>query len=681
MVGSPISEKRGNGGFRWPKRFTFPIGVRLFLAFTVIIVLAGLIGFLAVQQFSALTSTTTELNTRDLPEIVKLAHLRTLLYQQRDQERTLVSLGPDQQGSTETPDTQHQQLITTSLSDVRTTVATVNQQLSSLLTLDPPVANGPSYNDTPLVNTLISGVATTTATSTKIQALIQQGQFPQASTLVTKVQVPRLMSLINVDYHLSALEQKEAARDGALVQQESTQAIFLILTLTALAVLLSILLASLITRSLTKPLLLLLRTTEAMTAGDLDVEPPVSSNDELGRLTSAYNKMRLSLRSTIMSLAQERRQTQAIIDASTDGVLLVDAGRTIVKFNPAAERLSGWKASDALGKRCWEVFGCRGTTQDEAEAHDRLCPLLHALQEHAEPSALELQVRSLAGQQRWLMVSCAPIAIENVTEQQHLVVGMHDITQLKAVEQLKSDFVSMVSHELRAPVTTVTGAVEMLEQLDVRADTEPYHEVLGILDAQTKRLRQVIEEVLEVTRFDAGRLQVHLEPVSLETFLQVIVERIRQEWGESEPTLILHPPQQDLLVWADCKLLEIVFRNLLDNARKYASLDKAIDITIESGARSQEGRALVHVIDHGPGIPPDQIEQIFERFSRGVQSSYNWTRGYGLGLYIARELMLAHNGNIWAENQQEGTCFTVALWTVVDDQPPPMVEPAVEEKQ
>lgn len=165
---------------------------------------------------------------------------------------------------------------------------------------------------------------------------------------------------------------------------------------------------------------------------------------------------------------------------------------------------------------------------------------------------------------------------------------MHDITQLKAVEQIKSDFVSMVSHELRAPVTTVAGAVEMLGQLDAGVDHESYHEVLNILDMQTKRLRQVVEEVLELTRFDAGRLHVQLEPTFLQAFLQTAIERTRHEWGETDHTLLLHPPESDTQVWIDSNLLEIVFRNLFDNARKYTPPETPIEIRVEKTRKRRE---------------------------------------------------------------------------------------------
>jgi two-component system phosphate regulon sensor histidine kinase PhoR len=398
------------------------------------------------------------------------------------------------------------------------------------------------------------------------------------------------------------------------------------------------------------------------------IYPHIEQRDELGRLAIAFDTMRLNLRSTIATLASERQQTQAIIDASADGVILVDAERTILQFNPAAERLSGWKSYEAIGKTCWEVFGCQGCTPEEAEDHEKICPLKRASQMETEQSNIEIYACLRNGNRRWFAVNCAPVPPIDAASDERIVVGIHDISQLKAVDQLKSDFVAMVSHELRAPLTTENGSVETLSLLDSTVDHEAYQEVLGILHQQTRRLSQVVEEVLQLTRFEAGRLQIHLQPLSIEVFLRSIIYKMRQEWIGDERSIHLRTPEGEPLVWADPDLLEIVFRNLLDNVHKYTPVGSPIEIEVKGV--NTTGLVLVQIIDHGPGIPPEQLSDIFERFLRGTNSSSQGIRGYGLGLYIVRELLRAHNGNIWAENRPEGgACFVLSLCAVAEDLP------------
>ena len=635
------------------RRRWLPIGPRLLVSFLAIIVLTGLIGFVAVQQLSTLTDSATELNTLDLPEVITVERSRTAIYQQRSLEQRLVS--PDN------PDTPGD------LATLKTTLDQIASHRATLLSFEPPDAPGTQPNDTVLMDQFTSGLVRSRAISNQIQALVANGKITEAKALEQNQQEPLLQTLLDQTVQLRTLEQDEAVSAAAEVARQSSLAKRLILLLTLFSVPLSILFAVLITRSLTQPLTALLHATEAMTAGDLQVDPQIARGDELGRLATAFNLMRLNLRSMIATLELERQQTEAIIDASADGVMLVDAERTIIQFNPAAERLSGWQRNEAIGRRCWEVFGCHGATPEEAEEHERVCPLALALETNTEQWFTEMHAYTRNGQRRWFAVSCAPVPQGKQDYQpRRLVVGIHDISQLKAVEQLKSDFVAMVSHELRAPLSTVMGSVESLGLLDPAGDHETYHEVIGILQQQTQRLRRVIEEVLQLTRVDAGRLQVYLQPLPIVAFLNTTLENTRLAWIGDDRPLTLHAPESDPVVWGDRAALGIVVGNLLENARKYSPPGSAIQVQVEPDVAA--GRVQIRVSDEGPGIPPDQLERIFEPFSRGTHSSYNWTRGYGLGLYIARELLRVHSGEIWAENRPEGgACFVLALRAVTDD--------------
>ena len=659
------------GTLRTSRRFSLPIGLRLSLAFLVIILLTGLIGVLAIQRFSSLSNTATELNAHDLPEAITLVHLRSLLYQQRNLERTLLSGGSTSQSQLETPEPtptavpgeqgkQAQQTLS-ELAAVLKEIAGDRQQLLAF----EASAQGNAVKDLPLVKRVADGVLKISALSERLQSLLSQGQIAQARSLdVAQMEPQRLATIADVT-QLVAIEQAETSHDAAQAYQDSGRDSLFVLVLTILCLLLSIVLATSLTRSLTRPLGVLVRASEAIAAGDLDARAPVERSDEIGRLAAAYDKMRLSLRSTITSLHQEREQTQAIIDTSADGIIVVDEAQRMVKCNPAAEHLSGWRANEALGRYCWEMLGFTETSEQEARTNASLAPLIEALQTRSEQSSLEMSITTRTGKQRWLAISCAPMPCDEGDDVSYTVVGLHDISQLKAVDQMKSDFVAMVSHELRAPLTTVAGSVETLGLLDPAADRETYDEVVHMLDQQTQRLRQVVEEVLQLTRFEAGRLEAHLQPLPIRSFLRDLVGKVSAEWSEGGHPLVYSESPSQVLVWADAALLEIVLRNLFENARKYTPAGTAIEV--ETGSVSSGGQVEIRVIDSGPGIPADQLERIFERFSRGTQSSDGWTRGYGLGLYIARELMLAHNGSIRAENREQSTCFVLALWAVTDD--------------
>ncbi len=631
------------------ERRRLKIGPRLLASFLTIILLTGLIGFLAVHQLRNLTATTHDLNTRDLPEVITIEHLRSLLYRERDLERRLVS-GNDPN-------------MTADLATLTSTLDEISRDRSTLMSLGSPDAVT-QINAYLLFQQFTGGLVQSSANSKQMLTFVKSNKFSEAQSFMQNSQGPLLQTLFNATAQLRTTEQVEVTSAAAKAQQQSNRLTWMILGLTLFSLPLSVVLALLITRSLTQPLTALLNATQAMTDGDLEVDLHVAPGDELGQLAATFNGMRLKLRSTIAKLALERQQTQAIIEASADGVMLVDVQRKILQFNPAAERLSGWTADKAIGRYCWEVLGCHGTTPEQAEEHERSCPLRLALETNSEHLFSEMHVETHNGQQRWYALSSAPIPMANgPTETPRLVVGIHDITQLKAVEQLKSDFVAMVSHELRAPLTTVTASVETLELLDPIGEQESFHEVVGILSQQTGRLRQVVEEVLQIARVDAGRLQVDLQPLGIVQFLVELLEDVRESWIGMDRPLSLTAAETNPVVWADRAALEIVVRNLLNNAQKYTPPGTPIEVTVKTSHDSD--RVLISVTDHGAGIPPGQLNSIFQSFSRGVRSSHNWTRGYGLGLYIAREILRVHNGDIWAENRPGGgASFTFTLCTV-----------------
>jgi two-component system sensor histidine kinase ResE len=649
---------------RWYQRLpALPVGLRLSLAFQVIIVLTGLIGFLTVQRLNLLIDTTTELNTHDLPEVILFSDLRLLLLEQRDAERDLVSEGLS--------DRQRQER-SAFLTDTLKRIASQHRKLMVLEAITPDRFES---NDALPIQRLSGELARNDALAHQVQTLANKAQFVQARALERQHE-PLIQSSLTTVGVLMGLAQQEADSAAVWIQEESHRATQQILILTALALLISVALAIIFTRSLTRPIATLLSATETIASGDLDVPLQLVRRDEIGRLAATFDHMRLNLRSTIETLALERRQTQAVIDASLDGVLLVDAERTILQCNPAAVRLSGGSPDAVVGRHCWEVFGCRGILPEEAEAHERLCPLNTVLHMNAPSASIEMQIAPPHGQQRWLALSCASTPLHGGAAEQRLVVNMHDITQLKAVEQAKTDFVAMVSHELRAPLTTVAGSVEMLGLLDPAHERKAFDEVVDILHQQTLRLRQVVEEVLQLTRLEAGRLQARLRPLLLTPFLHTLITHIRLEHAADAREILLEVADEQIQVWADPELLELVLRNLLDNAYKYTPEGSLIEISGEAAER--DGRVTLHVHDHGPGIPPEQHARIFDRFTRATQATQDWTRGYGLGLSIARELLHLHNGEIWIEPCTEGACFAFSLWVVKDDPPEQVGKKALE---
>jgi signal transduction histidine kinase len=223
-----------------------------------------------------------------------------------------------------------------------------------------------------------------------------------------------------------------------------------------------------------------------------------------------------------------------------------------------------------------------------------------------------------------------------------------ELTQLDA---LKDEFVDLVSHELRAPLTNISASVELLLAAELPARA---HAKLDIIGQETQRLTRLVQSVLDVSRIQAGRLQLHLVPCPAAALCATAVARQPQDRPWQVSVAPDTPP-----IMADAERIHHVLANVLDNAAKYSRPGTPVQLTARLlGA----GTVLFAVADQGSGIPPTELEHIFERFHRVERGDAKATYGHGLGLYIARRLVEAHGGRMWAESLP-GAGATV-LWTL-----------------
>jgi two-component system sensor histidine kinase KdpD len=234
-------------------------------------------------------------------------------------------------------------------------------------------------------------------------------------------------------------------------------------------------------------------------------------------------------------------------------------------------------------------------------------------------------------------------------------------------ESLRSTLLSSVSHDLRTPLAAITGAATTLLQQDEVLDPDDRDELLQTIWEEAEHLNRIIRNVLDMTRLESGAIQVTREWQSLEEIVGAATNLMSGQFRDHPLTIVLPPDLQ--LIPCDGLLIEQVLRNLLENAVKYTPAGSAITLSAVAG----EQEVLIKVADQGPGIPPADVERIFEKFVRGKHAG----GGVGLGLAICRGIVAAHGGRIWAENQPGGgAMFTFTLPT---GQLPPPIEEEPEE--
>lgn len=414
----------------------------------------------------------------------------------------------------------------------------------------------------------------------------------------------------------------------------------------------ALLVAASLADMITLPVRELTREVKAIAAGNLGVEVSVGSQDEIGELGRAFNEMAAQLRESYDALRREQRKALAAIDASVDGIWVdyqVGDECQLIMINSALERMSGRRREDLVGRPCKYLMKVR--TVEEEPICDTVCPFLHPEEERS--GFVEGFIPTAQGEVIPIEIGYGRILDEKGT----LIGAVHvvrDLTARKEVEQLKDEFISMVSHELWAPLNHIKGFTSTLLQRDVVWDATARHDFLESIDRETDRLTKLVEDLLRISRLEAGELEVterHWHQAS--SLLERALARIQPETEKHRLKVRVSDDLPPVLVDGDS--IELVLINLVENATKYSEPGTLITIQVEPG---DEG-IVFSVTDHGIGIGQEHLERVFERFYRVDASS---TGGTGLGLAICKRIVEAHGGCIWADSTPgKGSCFSFAL--------------------
>ncbi|MBI3979937.1 MAG: PAS domain S-box protein [Chloroflexi bacterium] len=351
----------------------------------------------------------------------------------------------------------------------------------------------------------------------------------------------------------------------------------------------------------------------------------------------------------LQRLTDEKRWLEAVVAHSADGILIVDTRRRIVGFNPAFERLSGWRVTEARGRRLGEAFGLRTR---EGQPFD---PLSAPAGTGDAARRVDLLLRTRGGRTLDVEVAYAVIA---GAEGQPLgsILNVRDITARREADELQSTFLSVISHELQTPIAVIRGYAELLgeEGLDL-PPTELRGRLLAIRD-ESRRLAKMVENLLQASRLQAGGVALQRETLALSGLTRLVAERMASTTVRHR--IAVDVPDDLPTVLADFERVREVLTNLLENAIKY-SPDGG---TIRIEGRHTGSEVVISVTDPGIGIPDHARGQLFRRFSRLNHGLVRRRKGTGLGLYICKAIVEAHGGRIWVESAPGGgTTFSFSI--------------------
>jgi two-component system phosphate regulon sensor histidine kinase PhoR len=417
----------------------------------------------------------------------------------------------------------------------------------------------------------------------------------------------------------------------------------IIMGASAVAAVLTILMAALIAVRIAIPLRELTQTVNNMSLNSLKGQRLTSAliprhTDEVGQLTEAFNNLAVQLQSQIDDLEAERNKLAAVLHEMTDGVLIIDPKGKVQMLNAAAENMFGIHLEAAVGHSVAETI-----------RYYQIVDLWQRCQETGEAQSTILEI---IDKKLYLQGVATPLGRSHSGS---ILLLFQNLTRLRQLETVRRDFISNISHELRTPLASLKALTETLQ--DGALDDPPAaRRFLERIETEVDSMSLMVAELLELSRIESGRVPLKLESTRPFDILNSAVERLRMQAERAGLILTLDCAQDLPLVLADLPRMEQVTVNLLHNAIKFTPSGGHIEVS----AQGQNDHVVFSVKDNGIGIPSSDLPRIFERFYKADRGRA--TGGTGLGLSISRHLVDAHGGKIWVESVEgKGSSFYYSI--------------------
>ncbi|GIN08329.1 sensor histidine kinase ResE [Shouchella clausii] len=408
-----------------------------------------------------------------------------------------------------------------------------------------------------------------------------------------------------------------------------------------IALVLTTVFAFFLSSRITAPLRKMRQAALEVAQGQFHTKVPILTQDEIGQLAIAFNRMRRELNRNISELNQEKEQLSHILASMADGVITLDRQGRILLTNPQAE--------EVLALLFYEE-GQKPITGERKTLPVSLTPLFEQV-----VSAEKEELQELSVQGRSMAVLMAPLYAEEHVR--GAVAVVRDVTEERRHDKLRKDFIANVSHELRTPISMLQGYSEAMVD-GVTSSDEERKEVAQIIYDESLRMGRLVNELLDLARMEAGYIDLNLEEVDLDSYLERITRKFASFAREYDVTVELAKPGRGQIAVFDPDRIEQVLTNLIHNAIRHTNPGGLITVVHEQ----EEERDTFAVVDTGRGIPEEDLPYVFERFYKADKARTRQHGGTGLGLAIAKHIIDAHQGKITVHSRLgEGTTFRFTL--------------------
>ena len=406
----------------------------------------------------------------------------------------------------------------------------------------------------------------------------------------------------------------------------------------------------LLTRRIVRPLTEMTAATGKIASGEYDIALQVETKDELATLAREITTMSQKLKAfrdlNVGKVIVEKQRSDAIVQSIADGIIVVDSELKIIAINPIAANIANVKSMLAIDNHFLDVFSDRSVYQH-----------LKRTAKTGKSPQLEDDILTVEREKYTLYYKFAVTPVVTKTEE---VVGaillLQDVTKLKELDNLKSEFVATASHELRTPLTGMAMSLNLLAETTEDKLSRSESELLDAAVEDVERLRGLVNDLLDLSKIESGKLKLDFADVRVNFLLDKAVSALKIQAEQNQVALLKQPLSLDIKTKVDANKIIWVLTNLIANALRYSDPGGEIKI----GATSRNSWIEIFVSDSGAGIPTEYQNKIFDKFVQ-VETEKD-VGGSGLGLAICKEMVQAHGGRIWVDSRVgEGSTFTFTI--------------------
>jgi len=399
-------------------------------------------------------------------------------------------------------------------------------------------------------------------------------------------------------------------------------------------------------RGLSQPIVKLIVSAEKVAEGDFTHKVNVKTHDELLTLADTFNFMTQKLKEysdlQIDRIIAEKTKTEAVIYSIADGIVMTDFSGKIALMNRQAREMLRVSGEDVLGKNLMDYIGDERVTQS-----------LREIMEQREKTVVR-EIDLSQGRYKKFIKTGTNIVQTEKGKNLGVVTVLHDITLEKEIEKMKEDFIHSITHDLRSPMTSIRGFVEVLLDGSAGQINEEQREFLNIIDFSSQKLLGMINNILDVAKWETGRMKLTLGDFNAKEAVERVVKIMEPQAAKSGTKLSIQGMESIPPIQADSGLMERVIMNLVSNAIKFTP-EGRVDII----GQDFPDRIQISVADTGKGIPKEYLDKIFDKFQ---QVETEERMGSGLGLTIAKYGVESHLGKIWVESEMgKGSKFSFWL--------------------